>query len=148
MKVALVTGTRERSDALEGAVAVWLSRFKADLVIHGDATGADEYAASFARGYDSLQWRMSAPWDFTGKAAGPLRNAAMVAAAAALRDRDHEVRVIAFPAKSSRGTWDCVRRAQKAGLDVQVHSEAEEWGLPVSRTSLDHVWNTAPDDEH
>lgn len=44
--------------------------------------------------------------------AGPARNQLMVDLGAAL--------TVAYPASSSRGTWDCVRRAKAAGIEIRV----------------------------
>ncbi len=53
-----------------------------------------------------------AAWDVHGKAAGMIRNGEMVKAGADM--------CLAFPAKGSRGTWDCIRKAADAGIPVQV----------------------------
>jgi hypothetical protein len=60
-----------------------------------------------------------ADWDRHGKAAGPIRNAYMVSLGADL--------CVAFPAATSRGTWDCIRRASGAGIPVHI------WPLPRDR---------------
>ena len=52
-----------------------------------------------------------ADWKKLGAAAGPVRNQAMVDAGARL--------CIAFPLETSAGTWDCARRARKAGIEVR-----------------------------
>ena len=36
-------------------------------------------------------------------------------------------RVYAFPMKGSRGTWDCVRRAEKAGIPVTVFDHPADY---------------------
>jgi hypothetical protein len=59
----------------------------------------------------------AADWSRHGRAAGPIRNAAMLA-------RRPE-RVLAFPGPESRGTWDLVRRARRLGIPVEVHEVSE-----------------------
>ena len=57
-----------------------------------------------------------ADWDGDGKAAGPKRNARMVAA---------EPRAdvcVAFVLPGARGTWDCARRAVDAGIKFRAVS--------------------------
>lgn len=54
-----------------------------------------------------------ADWDQYGKAAGMIRNGEMVALGADL--------CVAFPAKGSRGTWDCLKRAADAGIPGRVY---------------------------
>ena len=80
-------------------------------IVHGGAPGADTLAASIdgeAWGCDFKHEVHTADWDRYGRAAGPRRNQEMVDAGADM--------LIAFP--GGRGTADCVRRAEKAGIRV------------------------------
>lgn len=79
-------------------------------IVHGGAPGADSLAALVAteQGYEVQAW--PADWSLHGRAAGPIRNKAMIDAGADF--------VIAFP--GGRGTGDCVSRAEKAGIPVVV----------------------------
>lgn len=57
-----------------------------------------------------------ADWKQHGRAAGPKRNQLMVDLGA--------TRMCAFPIgddTQSRGTWDCIRRARKAGIPVTIY---------------------------
>lgn len=75
-------------------------------------TGADRMAENIA---ESLGWnveRYPADWKKDGKAAGPLRNQRMI-------DEKPDI-CVAFPTNASRGTWDCVRRAEKADVFTKV----------------------------
>lgn len=54
-----------------------------------------------------------APWDTHGKAAGRIRNDWMVDY---VRRQPGEKMCVAFPDPDSRGTWDCVSQARKAGI--------------------------------
>jgi hypothetical protein len=136
----LVTGSRAFTDAamVTEALAAAIARLGPDLVVvHGAARGADELASVVAPGLGLTQERWPADW--TGPcrpscrpnhrntrndgstycpAAGTSRNQAMVDAGADL--------VLAFfaPGYACRGTWDCVRRAEKAGIRVLRYSQA------------------------
>ena len=77
-------------------------------LIHGACpTGADAIASQWARERGIGQRAMPADWDKHGKAAGPIRNQAMID----LRPKH----VIAFPGNS--GTKDAVKRARRAGIE-------------------------------
>ena len=54
---------------------------------------------------------------------GPIRNSAMVARCVELRDQGWDVVCLAFPGPDSRGTWDCVNKAKRAGIKVEIR----EW---------------------
>jgi hypothetical protein len=54
-----------------------------------------------------------ADWTTYGRAAGPIRNQRML-------NEYHPNLVLAFPDPESRGTWDMVRRAEKANVEVRV----------------------------
>ena len=58
-----------------------------------------------------------------GKAGGPKRNTRMVGLGADI--------CLAFPAKGSRGTWDCLRKAVEAGIYTEVY--------PLHRQSTEAV---------
>jgi hypothetical protein len=78
-------------------------------VIHGGCRGADTFAAQSARdlGYD--QQAFEADWDAHGKAAGPIRNIAML-------DQQPDL-VVAFG--RGRGTDHTVREAERRGITVK-----------------------------
>jgi hypothetical protein len=80
------------------------------LLIHGDAMGADRLAGRWARTRGVVVKAFPANWDRDGKAAGPIRNSAMLAEGPEL--------VIAFP--GGRGTADMIRKAMKAGVPVHA----------------------------
>lgn len=132
----LVTGSRDWSD--ESAVVNTLIHRQyrdRDLgpvlssnltLIHGDAPGLDTLAAEYARGSGWTVLAMPAQWDKHGKAAGAMRNGEMVRVLVGLRRCGYECRVIAFPLPSSRGTWDCVKQARKAGFEAVIVGDAKE----------------------
>ncbi|MEU8920391.1 SLOG family protein [Kitasatospora sp. NPDC048545] len=110
----LVTGSRAWSDRarLEWALGVAFKAFRPIVVVHGACpTGADAMAAAWAQraGVGVEAW--PADWVAHGRAAGPRRNQAMVDAGARY--------VLAFLLPNSRGTEDCVRRAEAAGIPVR-----------------------------
>lgn len=76
-------------------------------VLCGGATGADAEGARWAKRRGIPVEHYLADWSGHGRAAGPIRNQAMVDVADAL---------IAFP--GGRGTADVTRRARLAGLQV------------------------------
>lgn len=82
------------------------------VLVHGDCpTGADAIASLVWTANGGLEEPHPANWAKHGKAAGPLRNQEMVNLGADV--------CLAFPLGESRGTRDCMRRAEAAGIPVQ-----------------------------
>lgn len=107
----VVTGSRNWTDA--GAIRVELMRLPINTtVIHGGARGADLLAMSIAQDIGLPVITFPANWKEFGKRAGPIRNQDMI--------EQHPDLVLAFPLKDSIGTWDCVRKAEKAGIQTRV----------------------------
>lgn len=79
------------------------------VIIHGGAEGADTLADDWARKWVLKRKVYRPDWKKHGKAAGPLRNARMIAEA------KPDI-CIAFP--GGRGTADCVSKARAAGIEV------------------------------
>jgi len=79
-----------------------------DLLIHGNARGADQLAGQYAENRGILVEIYPPDWSL-GRKAGPLRNQRMI-------DDGKPDAVLAFP--GGRGTDDMIRRAWKAGLKV------------------------------
>lgn len=113
----LVTGSRDWADralirsALLGHV--WITRALNPVLVHGGARGADTLAAQeFAElfGHRGTVEVHEADWDQYGRLAGPFRNRDMVALGADL--------CLAFPLGESRGTRNCMRLAEEAGIPV------------------------------
>jgi hypothetical protein len=127
----LVTGSRDWPDPRTGYVwealdfAVENAKILGHTyvtVVHGDCpTGVDAMAADYCEDVAS-HWEHAgielfveahpADWAKHGKAAGPLRNQEMVDLGADI--------CLAFPLNASRGTRDCMRRAEAAGIPVKV----------------------------
>lgn len=118
MVVCLVTGSRRWWDGerLFGE----LERVGPDCVVHGGAEGADGLAGQWARQSRVSCVVMPASWERLGRAAGTIRNGHMIEMLQAMRACGWVVRVLAFPASDSKGTWDCVKRAEQAGFDIKV----------------------------
>lgn len=118
----LFTGSRRLRDhrpiieALDDVFSEWRGGPEDPVTfVHGAAPGCDRLVDQLAAKY--MPWvaieRHPADWDAYGNAAGPKRNAKMVAAGADI--------CLAFPCPQSRGTWDCARRAAEAGIPVRVY---------------------------
>lgn len=115
--VVLVTGAREWIDA--DAIADRLRCYPGALVIHGGAHGADMIAHTIAESW-GMHTLCESYFGDVGLRGGPARNALLVDLAATYAAHGYTVVVEAFPTASSRGTWDCVSKAERAGLKVTV----------------------------
>lgn len=121
-RVVLLTGSRDWTDA--GLIRETLTRLNdtiPGLVIrHGDCpTGADAIAAQWCAANAVAQDPVPADWAAHGKAAGPIRNQAML-------DREPcPEAYVAFHKGASRGTQDMVVRCEKAGIRGNVYRESE-----------------------
>lgn len=93
---------------------------KGDVIVHGDAKGADAKADFWARSRGRDVVRVPARWDSFGKGAGMRRNAVIAALPLRL--------LIAFP--GGVGTAGMVRLARAKGIPVE---QAEETSAPVAR---------------
>jgi len=112
----LVTGSRKWTDReiIFDAICPLLDDHNAEqTIIHGAAPGADSIAAGIAQKLGLKAEAYPADWVKHGNAAGPIRNTEMVKSGADL--------CLAFPLPgTSRGTWDCVRKAVDAGIPVRI----------------------------
>lgn len=89
--------------------------FQDVIIVHGHCVhgGVDMVAHLWAIENAAAPEPHPAEWARHGKAAGPIRNAQMVALGANL--------CLAFPAPTSTGTWDCIRKAVAAGIPTQIY---------------------------
>lgn len=110
----LVCGGRNFSD--EELMRQWLSNLQPSSIIHGGASGADSLAGSVAAAMGLPVTVYSANWKEYGRAAGPLRNQAMIAALHNAAKGGWTVKVLAMP--GGRGTADMVKRATEAKFEV------------------------------
>lgn len=113
----LVTGSRAWTDRAAILQALDLAAVGAGVapgwvtVVHGAARGADRLAESAARELGMRTEAHPAAWRQYGRAAGPIRNYAMVGLGADL--------CLAWPLGASPGTRDCMSRCQVAGIPVR-----------------------------
>lgn len=115
MTRVLVTGDRHcRCEGLaRRAVARMAARYGPGLVIvHGDAPGVDAAFRGACEALGVAQEPHPARWELHRNAAGPIRNAEMVAAGAAFCLAVHA------DLGRSKGTGDCVRRCLAADIPV------------------------------
>jgi len=93
------------------------------VVIHGAASGIDAIAN---RVVDTHRGMVDLPlpgqWTTHGKAAGPMRNDAMLKMLMIFKEHGYDVQVMAFhdDLDGSKGTKDMVGRARRAGVPVSV----------------------------
>lgn len=89
-------------------------------VITGGCYGADYIADQFARELDYTRIIMPADWKSHGKAAGPIRNRAMLDLLPDL--------VVAFhnDLSKSRGTVDTVNEAMRRKIKVEIYNDRGE----------------------
>lgn len=106
----LVCGSR--SWGMRGPVLSALERISPDIVIEGDAPGADRHAREAARVLGIHVATVPAQWNLLGKSAGYARNHAMLLLKPDL--------VLAFWDGSSPGTRMMIGVAEKAGVPVEV----------------------------
>jgi hypothetical protein len=104
----LICGDRNWSDGDAISEVIW--KFKPDLVIEGEARGADTLARLSAEAMGIEVKPFPADWQKYGRAAGPIRNSQM------LKEGNPDV-VVGFhlDIDKSKGTRDMLIRAKKAG---------------------------------
>lgn len=120
MLAVAVTGSRRWTDRLAITSALEALEPFLAVVIEGGAPGADRIAGQWAAQarYRGIGWvRFPADWKTYGKAAGPRRNAEMVAWLLGAEDRcDWQPYYLAFPLPDSKGTWDMVDQCLASGI--------------------------------
>ena len=84
-------------------------------IVHGGAKGADQLAGHYADQLDLAVEVHFADWDKYKKAAGPIRNAAMLATGI-----DAVYAYVSKPLAESIGTSHMVSIARRAGVQVQI----------------------------
>lgn len=109
MRILVCGGRNFNDEAYLTAVLNTYNLTSDDLIIHGDAKGADRLAGKYAeeRGINVLSY--PARWHIYGKSAGMVRNRHM------LQDGKPDL-VIAFP--GGKGTAGMVQIAEKAGVPI------------------------------
>lgn len=118
MKVIIAGGRTYALSRIDYALLDGLHRQYAFMeVVHGDQAGADRCGKAWAAQRGIPCRAFPADWKMHGRAAGPLRNSAMVAYVGA------GGLLVAF--QGHRGTADIVKKAVRAGLDVIWYKEKE-----------------------
>lgn len=113
----LITGSRDWDDGLtvEAALAMAVYQHVPAVIVHGACrTGADAIAARWTRTHRVIglsEEAHPALWQWHGKAAGPRRNAEMVAAGADV--------CLAFIRNGSRGASHTAALAEQAGIPTR-----------------------------
>ena len=124
MTKVIVTGSRIWPSST--VIAHALFKFNPDLVIHGNARGADKMAHEWALANERdfhgfvAKWRKGARAGFYNPEAGHIRNGRML-------DTYPGVVVLAFPYGLARGTRDCINQALERGHEVRVFDLKGEW---------------------
>ena len=113
----LFTGSRRWEDRAK-VMAIMATLPIDAVVIVGECRGLDEMVIEEAEKRGLQIQLYVADWTAHGRAAGPKRNQRMI-------DEGKPTEAHAFPLDDSRGTWDCVRRCQKAGVPIRFHEEGE-----------------------
>lgn len=90
---------------------------------HGKARGADTLAHRIAQEWGMRTQFIDADWATFGNAAGPIRNSRLVALEPVADE------CLAFPARGSRGTYDCMKKASAAGIPVFNYGFQEGAGV-------------------
>lgn len=118
----IVTGSRKWPSPREVHFALGLTFCNngSFTLVHGAcATGADAAAHEWfeiaGRMLGCLEVPYRADWNKHGRAAGPIRNKAMVDAGADL--------VLAFPLPAGSGTQHTIQLAREAGIETKVWGE-------------------------
>lgn len=117
----LVTGSRDwtDTDAICDALDTALDEAPKDrdtwLVVGDCPTGADHIAATWANTAGLTIERHLARWTTHGRAAGLIRNAAMVRSGADL--------CLAFQRDHSRGTTHTITLARRAGIPIRLWTQ-------------------------
>lgn len=113
----LVFGSREWTDF--DTILYEIGARKPDVVIEGEAGGADRLARAAAERLGIPVQRFPAQWSRYGLAAGPIRNQQML-------DEGRPDEAIGFhpDLSKSKGSADMARRARKAGIPTTIYQHS------------------------
>lgn len=129
MDKVIVTGSRVWPSST--VICSVLFKLNPQLVIHGNARGADQMAHQWALANERDFHGFSAKWRSLRKPgafgyspeAGHERNGRML-------DAYPNTLVIAFPYGIAKGTRDCINQALEKGHEVRVYDLKGEWTRP------------------
>ena len=131
--IVLVCGGRDFKNAQAINDVLDSLRPRPSVIITGGCkTGADYLASSWGHMTGCVVANFGANWSRYGRAAGPMRNQAML-------DVCRIDLVVAFP--GSKGTEDMVRRARRAGVPIHggVPGKVPQATVLMQQTDLDQV---------
>ena len=111
MKI-LVTGSRYYSDRIQ--MDKVLDEIGPFAIVHGAAKGADSLASEWAQAHQVEELPYPAQWSKYGRSAGPIRNEQM------LNSETNIELVVAFPLKTSIGTWHMVNLAKARNIPTRI----------------------------
>jgi len=116
----LICGDRNWTDRERIANTIRILLTPGDIIIEGEARGADSIAREEgeAQGFQVL--RFPALWQVHGKSAGPIRNQQML-----VEGRPTIVFAFHDDISNSKGTKDMVERAKRAGIPTRVFTTYE-----------------------
>lgn len=114
MKV-IIAGPRDIDDYEAVLTAIEASGFTITEVVSGCANGIDTLGEHWAKANGIPVKPFPANWDEHGMDAGPIRNQEMVDYVSP------EGAAIFIWNGYSTGTWDCIKRAKKAGIQHYLH---------------------------
>lgn len=121
MKIVCVTGSRDYSDY--DRIRRAIGRENPDIIVHGGARGADAIAGRIALSLGCQTKVYHADWNLHGKAAGMIRNREMADGLVKARGKGHEVIVLAFPLKDSKGTFGMIDAVRRRHLDLIIFDD-------------------------
>ena len=109
----LVCGDRNWQD--KEYIRAFIKRINPDVIIEGEARGADTFARQIAEEMDIKVMSFPADWERYGRSAGPIRNKRML-------DEGKPDLVLAFHAdiEHSKGTADMIRQARARGIQTDL----------------------------
>lgn len=111
--IVLITGSRHYSDVARIRDVLKLLP-DGTIIVHGDAAGTDTIADMVAKDLGFKCIPCPADWLKYGKAAGGIRNQYML-------DTYKPTLALAFPLEDSKGTYDMINRAKKAGIQTFIY---------------------------
>lgn len=114
----LVTGSRDWRDSWTVEGALYEHMVQGDILVHGACpTGADKFASAYWKLQGGVVDAWPADWRAYGRAAGPMRNMAMI-------DTEPDL-VLAFILNGSPGATGCLDLAIQAGLPRVVYTRTD-----------------------
>lgn len=130
MTVVAIVGSRHWTDyeAFRAVLSEIEEVQSANRIVSGGAHGVDQMAERFADESPNCTFNKHIPDTRTHRTftqATHARNQQIVDDLAECQDRGHRVALIALPGPDSRGTWDTVNRATRAGIKVIVREVPE-----------------------